>query len=401
MPRKPNPKGSEGILPRHSRACSSKSGDACDCRPSFEASVYSKADAKRVRKTFPTLAEAKRWRRKMETARDAGTLRAPAKITVNAAAEQWLAKARTGEIQNRGETSYKPSVIRSYEQCLRLRVLPEIGAHKLAEITKGDLMRLVGRWRADGLDASTIRNTLNPLRALYRDAAYLTSGDVPNPTVGLQTGKVMGRRDRIAAPDEAAKLIEALPAEDRALWSTAFYAGLRHGEIKALCWEEVDLASGLLRVRASWDQQAGRVEPKSASGKRDVPIIGRLRDLLLEHRMSTGRDVGLVFGRSATNPLSSSTVNNRAVRAWEAAKLAPIGLHEARHTFASYLIAAGLDLKAISTYMGHASVSFTIDRYGHLLPDTHAEQAARLDAFLERADTSARLAQLDDVSIDA
>jgi integrase len=107
------------------------------------------------------------------------------------------------------------------------------------------------------------------------------------------------------------------------------------------------------------------------------------------------RDTGLVFGRSATNPLSSSTVNNRAVRAWEAAKLAPIGLHEARHTFASYLIAAGLDLKAISTYMGHASVSFTIDRYGHLLPDTHAEQAARLDAFLERADTSARLAQLD------
>ncbi len=114
MPRKPNLKGSEGILPRHSRACASKTGDPCDCRPSYEASVYSKADAKRVRKTFPTLAEAKRWRRKMETARDAGTLRAPAKITVNDAAEQWLAKARTGEIQSRNETTYKPSVARSY-----------------------------------------------------------------------------------------------------------------------------------------------------------------------------------------------------------------------------------------------------------------------------------------------
>jgi integrase len=219
---------------------------------------------------------------------------------------------------------------------------------------------------------------------------------VPKPTVGLQTGRVTGRRDRVASPDEAAKLIDALPAADRALWSTAFYAGLRHGEIKALCWEEVDLANGLLRVRASWDQQAGRVEPKSASGKRDVPIIGRLRDLLVEHRMSTGRDAGLVFGRSATNPLSSSTVNNRAVRAWEAAKLAPIRLHEARHTFASYLIAAAIDLKTVSVYMGHASVAFTIDRYGHLLPDTHTEQAARLDAFLDRANTSDRLAQLDE-----
>lgn len=79
-------------------------------------------------------------------------------------------------------------------------------------------------------------------------------------------------------------------------------------------------------------------------------------------------------------------------------KLAPIGLHEARHTFASYLIAAGLDLKTISTYIGHASVAFTFDRYGHLLSDTHAGQAARLDAFLDRADTSARLAQLHDLA---
>jgi len=394
MPRQSNPQGAEGILPRHSRTCASKTGDPCDCRPSYQASVYSKVDDRRLRKTFPTLAEAKRWRRRLEAARDEGTLRAPAKITLNAAAEQWLAKVKTGEIQNRGETTYKPSVVRSYEQCLRLRVLPELGGHKLAEIRKGDLVRLVGRWRASGLDPSTIRNTILPLRAIYRDAEHLTTGDVPNPTIGLATGRVTGKRERIASVEEASRLIEALAA-DRAVWSTAFYAGLRHGEIKALCWQEVDLATGLIRVRASWDQQAGRVEPKSASGRRDVPIIGRLRDLLVEHRMSTGRDAGLVFGRSATLPFCSSSINNRAVRAWDKAKLTPIGLHEARHTFASYLIAAGLDLKSVSTYMGHASVAFTIDHYGHLLPDSHAERGAQLDAFLDRADTSARLAQLD------
>jgi integrase len=161
-------------------------------------------------------------------------------------------------------------------------------------------------------------------------------------------------------------------------------------------------------VRASWDQQAGRVEPKSESGKRDVPVIGRLRELLTVQRMSAKWETGLVFGRAADQPFNSSTINNRAVRAWklarskqalrqvpEAARMKPIGLHEARHTFASYLIAAGLDLKTISTYMGHASVSFTIDRYGHLLPDSHADQVARLDAFFERSDTAARLAQLD------
>jgi len=170
---------------------------------------------------------------------------------------------------------------------------------------------------------------------------------------------------------------------------------LQIGEIKALTWANVNLATGIITVAASWDQQAGSVEPKSSAGKRDVPIIGRLRDLLVEHRMSTGRDAGLIFGRSATLPFCSSSVNNRAVRAWEQAKLPAIGLHEARHTFASYLIAAQFDLKAVSVYLGHASVAFTIDRYGHLMPDSHAERGAQLDAFLDRADTSARLAQLD------
>lgn len=67
----------------------------------------------------------------------------------------------------------------------------------------------------------------------------------------------------------------------------------------------------------------------------------------------------------------------------------PIG-HEARHTYASYLIAAGLEMKSISTYMGHSSVAFTYDRYGHLLPDSLAENAAKLDAYLARARSHGR-----------
>ena len=74
--------------------------------------------------------------------------------------------------------------------------------------------------------------------------------------------------------------------------------------------------------------------------------------------------------------------------------LEPIGLHEGRHTYASLQIAARVDAKAISTYMGHSSVAFTLDRYAKLFKKAGAENAALLDAFLERSDP-ARVEQLE------
>ena len=74
--------------------------------------------------------------------------------------------------------------------------------------------------------------------------------------------------------------------------------------------------------------------------------------------------------------------------AWKAAELTPIGLHEARHTFAPLMIAAGVNARALSTYMGHASVSITFDRYGHLMPGSVSEAAGMLDAYLARGGTA-------------
>jgi integrase len=62
-----------------------------------------------------------------------------------------------------------------------------------------------------------------------------------------------------------------------------------------------------------------------------------------------------------------------------------ITLHECRHTFASYMIAAGVNVKALSTFMGHASVAFTLDRYGHLFPGAENEAGGLLDTYLDAA----------------
>jgi integrase len=164
------------------------------------------------------------------------------------------------------------------------------------------------------------------------------------------------------------------------------YAGLRRGELRALRWRDVNLATGLIHVKSGWDDHEGEIEVKTRAGRRTVPIAGTLRDHLLEHRLN-GPDEpdALVFGQDPHTPFEPSTVNRRARAAWKRTDLKPIGLHECRHTFASLLIAGGVNPKALSTYLGHASVTITFDRYGHLMPGNETEAARALDTYLETA----------------
>ena len=115
-----------------------------------------------------------------------------------------------------------------------------------------------------------------------------------------------------------------------------------------------------------------------------MPIAAILRDHLLEHRLGVEReDEELFFGRTAVEPFHPEALQHRADRSWKAADLERITLHECRHTFASLMIAAGVNAKALSTYMGHANISITLDRYGHLMPGSENEAAGLLDAYLE------------------
>jgi integrase len=115
-----------------------------------------------------------------------------------------------------------------------------------------------------------------------------------------------------------------------------------------------------------------------------VPITPVLRRYLVEHRIRAADVEGLVFG-NGSQPFAPTPLRKRAARAWRKAELEPITLHERRHTFASLMIAAGVNAKSLSTYMGHPNISITLDRYGHLMPGNEAEAASLLDAYLEHA----------------
>jgi integrase len=220
-----------------------------------------------------------------------------------------------------------------------------------------------------------------------------------NPTRDLDLPASRGRRERIAPAAEATALLDALETGEGALWATAFYAGLRRGELRALRWSDVDLGRSEIRVERSWDEYEGALDPKSDMSARTVPILAVLRDYLDAHKIATGRGASdLVFGRTSEHAFVASTVSNHADRAWQAAGLDRITLHECRHTFASLLIDAGVNAKAIQTFMGHATIEMTFDQYGHLIPGSRDQARELVDGYLNAA---AREARVEAASADA
>jgi len=392
-----------GIRKRHSKGCPAKAdkGKRCRCGAGYEAEAFDRRTGKKLRKSFPREGEAKTWRAEVQGEVARGRLKASKPTTLQEAWDEWLPAAKAGTIRNRSGKKFKPAALRTYDQSMRLRVLPVFGTTKLADINLPMLQGFVEGMIADELAASTIQVTMLPVRAIYKREKR--RGELlVDPCAGLELPPIDSRRERFATATEAEALIAAAPEQDQACWATAFLAGLRRGELRALRWADVDLGAGLIHVRNGWDDIEGEIELKSDAGRRRVPVTGKLRQHLLDHKMRTDRTEGFVFGSTGTSPFDPPKMQKRADDAWEAAGLERVTPHACRHSYASLMIAAlsaspqGFNPEALRTFMGHANISITFDRYGHLMPGSEKEAAdlltAYMDAQRERAEDAARQA---------
>jgi integrase len=299
--------------------------------------------------------------------------------TVKQAADAWLEGARAGTVRNRKGRPYKPSALRGYERALQLRVLPALGHVRLSELRRADLQDLADRLLADGLDPSTVNNTLDPLRAIYRRALRREEVAV-NPTIDLELPRPRGTAS--PHPRRAPGFSPPYPPRTARCGRRRSTQACAAGS-SALCGGRTSTS----RPERSASRVLGATRRARSTASRRPPSARcrYSRGSAPSWSAANFARAGAATPSSAAPPegtFEPSTVRRRALAAWKQAGLAPIGLHEARHTFASVMIAAGVNAKAICEYMGHATITMTFDRYGHMLPGSRVEAAARVDAFL-------------------
>ncbi len=382
-------KSSPGIVVRHARSCE---GDTnCTCKPTFQAWTWDKRAetidpetgekirGKKIRKTFPTISAAKQWRQDAGGEVKRGTLRASSRVKLEDGWAKWLKGAEAGEILSRFGRPYKDSTLRGYRADADRYFLHDFGAILVDDLRRRDVQGLVERLNGKGLSGQKVRNVVVALQSFYRwaDQHELTTVD---PTVNLALPKTGGRRERVVQPSDAARLLAALPDDDRAVWATAFYGGLRRGELRAL--RVSDVQADRISVEHSWDDYTGQIDPKSRAGVRVVPLPATLAAILEAHSKRTKRKGDeLLFGRTPTRPFTPTHLADVADQAWKDAKLDRVTLHEARHSYGSYLDAAGVSETRSARYLGH-SLEAISDRYRHALPGQLADDAQKLDLYL-------------------
>ena len=275
----------------------------------------------------------------------------------------------------------RPRTLDIYEQGLRLHVLPELGERRVRAIQADDLVAWHRRRQGEGWSADSIHAWWTPLRLVLSHGVRLghVQSNPADKLMAHERPKAGQSRKRFLSRREMRRLLAVTPTHYRLAVATGLFAGLRLGEVLGLTWDDVDIAGGVLRVRAQLDRKGNRQELKTTAGRREVILVPSLAKELRRYRLSSPHSHGhdLVFTSSSGRTIGHRNLSRRGLgKGCERAGLSGVTFHALRHTFASVLIAQGEDPVFVSRQLGHANPAITLRVYSHLFDAArHADRA--------------------------
>jgi len=322
-----------------------------------------------------------------------GAYREPKRISFADFADKWL--------EDYASVRVKPSTLVRYIRIIRCDLKPFFGQMELSQISAELVQSFVAgmikqkhrtknraRW-----SPKTILHDLVLLKSMFKRAVIL--GYIhESPAQYVERPKVEDKEMDFLTPEEIELFFDNVTPKFRPLFMTAVMTGLRRGELLGLQWGDIDWNAGLLHVRRSL-YKGTFVTPKSSRSRRAVTMSPELARCLKEHKIACppSKD-DLVFCTELGTAIDADNLVHREfLPALRRAGLRKIRFHDLRHTFTALLIATGENVKYIQYQLGHASIQTTLDRYGHLMPESHREAGQRLDKFIFGEASSQRKAE--------
>jgi integrase len=311
--------------------------------------------------------------------------------SVTAFTERWL---RDWADSNVGHKTWT-----RYEQLLRKHLCRHRGSVAIQKLRAADLQAVYSAMAREGLADRTRLHLHRVVHTMLRHAAQC--GVVAKNIASMvDAPRVAAREIEILSGSQLRTVLEAISGRPlHPIGAVALGTGLRRSELLALRWKDVTLTAGVLRVERALEQtqRGGLVfkEPKTKYGRRTVTLpVSTIAALRAHWTAQQQQRLILGLGKAPEDALAFSELDgairspNALTKEWQLAMrqigLKGVTLHSLRHTHASALIHAGLDVLTISRRLGHGSPAITLGIYGHLFK-TDDRAAAIIEAAITGA----------------
>ena len=312
--------------------------------------------------------------------------------TVGSWLEVWM--------ENYAKIKLRPSTFKTSQGFLKNHIKPQIGGIPLADLTSLDLQRfykhLLDGGRVDrveakkkpkGLAPKTVRNIHQMIGSAY-NLAMEQKLVTRNPTQGCALPKVEHKEMKTLTADQLSAFFqEARDSGVYELYYLDLATGLRRGELLGLKWTDVDLNRGVLKIQRAISRQNGKVVEaplKTKNAYRTLPLSADAISVLKMQKCRVGNSEW-VFPSPTGGPMSPDSVLHMLQRVLKRAGLPRIRFHDLRHTFATMALQNGVDVKTVSSMLGHYSAGFTLDTYAHVTTDAQLKAAQTMGNILSRA----------------
>jgi integrase len=358
--------------------------------------AYTDQHGKRRIKTFATKKEAEAWKvDALHEVKQGTHTPASTSKTVEEVWGLWLEDCEANNLEF--------GTIRQRRLHLKIQVAPYIGRLRLSNLTAPLVYDFDSKLRQDGHSLAMRRKVLTNLKTMltFAQGRGLVAQNV------ARGGRIKtDSREATAGPlrigvdlptmAELNTLIENATGRWRPFVITAIFTGMRLSELRGLRWSDVDLEAGVIHVRQRADAWRKIGPTKSKAGMRDIPLTPMALNALKQWRLGCPKgDLDLVFPNTLGNVEMMANIHSRC---WGLLQI-KCGLtdeagkprytfHALRHVAASLFIRyLGWSPKRLQTVMGHASVTMTFDRYGHLFENVESDRAdmAKIEAAIRVA----------------
>lgn len=250
------------------------------------------------------------------------------------------------------------------------KLVKAFGERPISSITPDDVQRYLNTMREKTF--TYVRDILNTLKKLFDDAE--ADGQIPsnparnkkikNPAKGKQPPRELKEEER-------GQVKAAIPTlekrEDRIYLALCYYTGMRPGEVLALRWEDIDRANGVIHVRRAASRLINKYiisDPKTASGHRDVPLLGELVTVL-----EPFEEIGYLFHDERGDIYTEQMKRRMVERIKKKTGIDKrITSYFFRHNYATMMAEVGVTQKATQAIMGHANPTTTMMYYQHVTP---------------------------------